>query len=252
MAKRCLVLSCSRAKRRDSGLLPALERYDGPLFRVLRKYLRLNPEAQLSILILSARFGLITAGTPIPYYDQRMTFLRAQELRIPVQCALTEKVTGCSEVVLILGKPYRAVLDGWSVPDGIRVRWLEGSLGERLSRLRAWLYNGREAARQQQAGRDVPTSGAKGYVRFRGRVLRMSVEEVYRRIEEALGQGKPKAAFAYRTWYVPVKGYKVSPKWVMHVLTGLPVRTFGAQEARRALQALGVTVKAVWEEKASV
>ena len=248
MAKRCLVLSCSRTKRRDSGLLPALERYDGPLFRVLRKYLRLNPEAQLSILILSARFGLITASTPIPYYDQRMTFSRAQELRIPVQRALTERVKGCSEAVLILGKQYRAVLDGWSVPHGIRVYWFEGSLGERISRLRAWLYNGGEPDRRQRIETIVPTSGSKGYVRFRGRKLCLSAEQVYRRIEEALLQGTPQGAFAYRTWYVPVKGYKVSPKWVIHVLTGLPVHSFGAQEARRALQALGVTVKAVWEE----
>jgi len=32
---RLLILSCSQRKRPDSGLLPAIERYDGPVFRVV-------------------------------------------------------------------------------------------------------------------------------------------------------------------------------------------------------------------------
>jgi hypothetical protein len=37
---RMLILACSRRKRPDEGLLPAIERYDGPAFRVLRRFLR--------------------------------------------------------------------------------------------------------------------------------------------------------------------------------------------------------------------
>ena len=40
---RLLILSCSQRKRPDRVLLPALERYDGPVFRMLRKFLRSCP-----------------------------------------------------------------------------------------------------------------------------------------------------------------------------------------------------------------
>ena len=80
---RLLILGCSQKKRPDSGLLPALTRYDGPMFRVLRKFLRECPgEAQgLEIYILSAEFGLIPASQPIPNYDRRMTLQQANILR---------------------------------------------------------------------------------------------------------------------------------------------------------------------------
>lgn len=38
--KRLVVLSCSATKRDDTGLLPALERYNGPMYQVLRTFLR--------------------------------------------------------------------------------------------------------------------------------------------------------------------------------------------------------------------
>jgi exonuclease SbcC len=37
--RRLLILSCSRKKKTTSQLLPALERYDGPSFRVARKFI---------------------------------------------------------------------------------------------------------------------------------------------------------------------------------------------------------------------
>lgn len=52
---RLLILSCSRRKRSDRGLLPALERYDGPTYRVMNKFLRVNPSGtqSLDVYILS-------------------------------------------------------------------------------------------------------------------------------------------------------------------------------------------------------
>ena len=32
-----LLISCSQRKREDEGLLPAIDRYDGPAYRCLRK-----------------------------------------------------------------------------------------------------------------------------------------------------------------------------------------------------------------------
>ena len=44
--KNLLLISCSQTKRQDAELMPAIERYDGPVYRCLRKLIRdeLYPE----------------------------------------------------------------------------------------------------------------------------------------------------------------------------------------------------------------
>ena len=63
-----LILGCSAAKRKDGGQIPAVLRYDGPLFKVLRK----QPPNIDAVFILSARYGIIAAAALIPDYNQRM------------------------------------------------------------------------------------------------------------------------------------------------------------------------------------
>src|SRR5260221_14613918 len=77
-----LIIACSQRKCLEPGLLPALERYDGGSYRLLRKAKREGylPE-KLDVLILSAKYGLITASTSIATYEQRMTLERAKELQ---------------------------------------------------------------------------------------------------------------------------------------------------------------------------
>lgn len=70
---RLLVLSCSRKKRASPDLLPAVERYDGPAFRVLRRFLAQHRPDVPDLLILSARYGAIGPEERIPLYDQRLT-----------------------------------------------------------------------------------------------------------------------------------------------------------------------------------
>jgi hypothetical protein len=80
LEKKLLVLGCSQTKRDAPGLLPAIDRYDGSSYRVLRKFLR-NREwpRNLSIAVLSARYGLVGGFTSIEDYDERMTPRKASE-----------------------------------------------------------------------------------------------------------------------------------------------------------------------------
>ena len=89
---RLLILSCSQRKRSTPGLLPALERYDGPAYRVMNKFTRVHPSEMglLDVYILSAEFGLISAGKPIPNYDRRMTLQRVKELQQPTLSELNQ------------------------------------------------------------------------------------------------------------------------------------------------------------------
>jgi hypothetical protein len=75
---RLLILACSQRKRPDAELLPALERYDGPAFRVLRRFLRSRAPDPPEVLILSAEHGLIPRDLPIAAYDRKMTPARAR------------------------------------------------------------------------------------------------------------------------------------------------------------------------------
>src|ERR671937_639945 len=86
---RLLIVACSRRKRADPGLLPAIERYDGPAYRVLRRYLRQHPSQPPDVLILSAELGLVLHTQPIPAYDRLMTPQRAREL-LPIVCGELE------------------------------------------------------------------------------------------------------------------------------------------------------------------
>jgi hypothetical protein len=110
-----LLVTCSRRKRPDPGLLAAIERYDGGTFRVLRKARREGywPEA-LDVLIVSAKYGLIDASTPIAFYDQQMTPARARALEIPVKRTLETYASQkpYHDVYADLGRRYRLVLVG--------------------------------------------------------------------------------------------------------------------------------------------
>lgn len=68
---RLLILACSATKREDAGRMPAIERYDGPLWRTLRQC---DPEGRKArVALLSARFGFRDAQSLIANYDARLT-----------------------------------------------------------------------------------------------------------------------------------------------------------------------------------
>ncbi len=141
---RLLIISCSERKEPGTGPLPAIDRYDGPAFRVLRKYLReVKPEA-LIVLILSAKYGLIVADRRIEDYDCRLTASSAARLR-PKVLKVVKNVLDSGEwssVGVCASKVYHIALDGLSgmVPVGARLDLIEGGQGPRLTNLRAWLY----------------------------------------------------------------------------------------------------------------
>lgn len=141
---RLLVIGCSARKKKDPGPLTALGRYDGPAFRVLRKYLSRATVAP-AVLILSARYGLIDANRETPDYDLRMTPAAADALRPDVLRVLGERLAeGFAEVGVCLGRDYQTAVAGFEdlVPPGTAVTPITGGQGTRLRNLRAWLERG--------------------------------------------------------------------------------------------------------------
>lgn len=77
-SRRLLILACSRVKApdgtlptRDPAAIPALQRYDGPLWQSLRA---IQPHARKArVAFLSARHGFRGAHAHIEDYDERLT-----------------------------------------------------------------------------------------------------------------------------------------------------------------------------------
>jgi len=132
-----LILSCSKRKKPISKA-PALELYDGPFYRVLRK----NMPPNLDVLILSAKYGLIKSDEKISGYDQIMTTERANELADDVFFKLKKEleINHYDSITINLGKTYALALEKCKeMLDKYNVRWINGQIGERLHQFKNWL-----------------------------------------------------------------------------------------------------------------
>ncbi len=235
-----LLLSCSQRKRPTPGLIPAIERYNGPQFQVVRKFARTHPDAQssLDIAILSARFGIISPSECIPNYDQRVTHEQAVRIRPSVMNAIRQYFQNAKyeRCCISLSRDYLKIVAGLEeiIPPTCETTYIRGSQGVRLSQLFNWLY----ANQTHQTGRKIVSSG---YARLRGVDIHLEAEEVLARGRHALisqltSPSEPKA------WYVVVDGHKVGPKWLVSQISGLSGQLFNTTDARRVLEALGVEV----------
>jgi hypothetical protein len=144
--RRLLIIACTATKLHDVRLLPGIDRYRGPSFRVLRRWLSDHPEAaaRLDVYILSAEFGLIPAIQPIPDYDRRMTAARACELCDQVRATLGELLAlrSYAGAYLSAGKVYRQALGDLNTIAGLRSLTTApdgAGIGAQLGALKRWL-----------------------------------------------------------------------------------------------------------------
>ncbi|MGE0131938.1 MAG: DUF6884 domain-containing protein [Blastocatellales bacterium] len=236
--RRLLVISCSRKKKTISGLLPALERYDGPTFQVVRKYIASCPaEARkLDIHILSARFGLIPSNKPVICYDTRMTRQAAGIMNRQALSTLRKVLLrrDYKQLFVTVGRDYLAALDGYEavIPKEVELTVAAGSSGRRQAELHDWLYG--EPPLE-------PAVSLTGTVSIRGVTICLTPKEIVDIALKALAKGQGDHN-RYQSWFVRINRHQVAPKWLVSRLTGLPVSNFHSDEARRVLQQLGVKV----------
>lgn len=159
MSKQLLVLGCSQVKRDAPGLLPAIDRYDGSSYRVLRSYLRQRQwPSNLSVAILSAKYGLVGGFTGIEDYDERMTPARASEWAPSCLETLSSWATSHRSVHLALGKDYLpAVLPAAKHNLRAKTEIFEGPIGVKLSQIKGLLERTGAPSRHRPA---VPDAGS--------------------------------------------------------------------------------------------
>ena len=239
--QRLLILSCSQRKRHDPGLLPAVERYDGPMFRLVRRY-QARSSDHLQVYVLSALLGLIHGEETIPTYDHKMTPQRALELQPQISekmrkiiKAVYQDDESAPKLLLCMGKAYLDALKDF-IPAGISVEHASGSIGKKLSKLHAWLYGSDPGVTSCPLGHASPVP-----VRLHGVEIRVTARDALDQARQALSTC-PKGADNYQSWYVLIDDRRVSPKWLVGLLAELPVSTFHSDEARRLLAMLGIEV----------
>lgn len=246
---RLLVLSCSARKRAADGDLPAIERYDGPAFRLLRRFRRMSTlpasGVQVRAFVLSAQFGLIDEAAPVPWYDRTMTRQRGLELMPAVTGAIRAvmDVAPPSEALVYAGRQYLGVLvDAIAILDRCtRLVVAAGPPGSRLALLHDWLH-GRAPNAQ------VPRLTARR-PHLRGAEIVCTGRELLSAAEQALTGGDVGFALAaatrYHAWFIDIGGHRVAPKWLASLASGRPVSAFSTTDARRLLTQLGVRVQRV-------
>lgn len=138
-----LILGCSAKKRKFPGRVPAFEIYDGPNFRVLRKYLRENGwPPGLMVKIISAKYGVIDATKPIKTYDRRLDKEAAKKLNPKVLHILKELKLPPESVFINLGKNYLPAtnrIDTLFSSDNIF--YARGRIGEKMRDMKKWLHD---------------------------------------------------------------------------------------------------------------
>ena len=143
--RRLLILSCSQRKHPSQEPLPAIERYNGPLFFVLRRFLRERPgEAkQLDICILSAAYGLIRGDFSTPFYDQKMNMSRVLELQPQVITTFSSILRfDYTSICFVLGKTYLKAFENLHdlIPNFTESVITYGPMGKKQTQLKKWLW----------------------------------------------------------------------------------------------------------------
>jgi hypothetical protein len=139
---RLLLISCSATKR-EGVSLPAIERYDGPKYRVLRKALAEGIEPPV-IRILSAAYGLIEPEHEIANYDLELAPKQSDVLaRCPWRRGdITTQARLADDVFVMAGGLYLSVFEQWCPASYPTWRIASGAPGERLRQLGLWLRQG--------------------------------------------------------------------------------------------------------------
>lgn len=140
MGKQLLVLGCSQTKRKCEGLLPAIDRYDGPAYRVLKRFLRDHQwPLDVSIGILSARHGLFGALKGIEDYDTKMNRSLAEKQAPACRATLKKWADDHDTIHLSLGKEYLPAVQPVLKNLNHKANIFEGPIGIKSQQIKHFL-----------------------------------------------------------------------------------------------------------------
>lgn len=138
-----LIISCSKRKRTAPRPLPAVELYDGPVYRTLRRYSRQIGSSPVDTLIISARHGCILPETLLDTYDETLSSAvdpRFVALVSSQFLQLTQQAIYASVLVSLSDRYLQAITDCLGALRGSpEVEFTTGRIGKRLRQVKLWL-----------------------------------------------------------------------------------------------------------------
>ena len=141
-----LILGPSYRRNLDPNPLPAIKRYDGLFYRIVRKYMDAI-KGKVDILIVTEDLELITPETPLPYKPPRgdkWKDLRLEKIPEAKQRELQDKLISSlrsghyDEVFIALNKHYRGLLPDLK-PYVRRVLADFRGLGSKAEAIKKWI-----------------------------------------------------------------------------------------------------------------
>lgn len=222
-----LILGCSQKKKLESGR--AIDVYDGPLFRTVRRRIS-EISRPLDILIISARHGIIREDELIEPYDDKLPMGDNPEFAKKVAVELSKRLPQALDSVLILApRHYIANLP----VEIIRLRstrfdLFSGRMGRCQARLLEWLGidHHREPRKPNSLG---PLSA------FSTPIRAGEIQQAIQRLAV-----KSNSSNRVTQWYAHVDNQHVPVKRLVAALTGAPVSSFETCHALVLLHRNGI------------
>jgi hypothetical protein len=142
-----IILSASQRRLTDPHPLPAIERYEGVYFRLVKKHLREGRLSNMDIIIVSEKHGIVRADENVPY----ITPFRGK-LHLPEKQLEELKQTNLSklgsifnqhhykEIFVVCGREYRKLIEGFEQLTDAKVVFCKGAgLGPKAQDLKRWI-----------------------------------------------------------------------------------------------------------------
>lgn len=148
-SRRLLIMSEAVSKRHQpKEPIPAIERYEGVFFGVVRKLKREGKLQGVDIVIVSQEYGIIGPNSKVPYYESKskdfgsridLTKDEVEKIRREnlVKLASIIKEMHSSEIIINVGKAYLKLIEGLEDLTRAKIIQVEGrSLGLKAKKLR--------------------------------------------------------------------------------------------------------------------
>lgn len=143
--KKLLIMPPSFKRKLKPKLLPAIERYDGVLYRILRRNM---PSKGLDILILTDNMKLVWSSEMLPYKEPKgkrwsgFGPKRISEETVKRNLTFLKNILeqeNYSEIFIALGKRLRGAVKGIETISRTKISYIQGGLGFQSHMLKTWL-----------------------------------------------------------------------------------------------------------------
>lgn len=150
--RRLIIVSASlRRSKEPLDPIPAIDRFNGVYFRIIKKYKREGKLQDTDCIIVSKKFGIIYPTEKVPYYEPDhinkfghldMNGNQIRKLRRKNLAKLKEifATTEYSEIFVNVGKEFMELIKGFEKLTSAKIIYASGrGLGPKAQHLKKWI-----------------------------------------------------------------------------------------------------------------